>query len=365
MINFRQKEFVAPFPLIATAGRIAASALPSLAVEGGLGLAANKSQEKANEEQTAIMQQQAAEQARANRNIQRTLNKIAESAKNNPQSALIGAGQTLQQRQYAINLGKASRIIKKEVGGFGKDLGKMVLSKKNTLIGGTIAGGAMAGTSYLADKAVQLDMKRNNIPLTATTTEESRNYSGLPNTLMKGVNKVGKTLKDSAKSNKGMILTTSAFGAMPILSSYAVDKQKLKDQVENTKSYSITGSILSGMKKGKASIKKGFNTFKSHPGQSILGFISNNIGQGGGRKDVMKFGRDLENLGKKSGSTLSQKTGRFIYNNPKTSLVGSTLVGMGVTANTWDRGEKAVKGIAKKLDKNAYAYQESKNQEIE
>lgn len=356
MIKFRQKEFVAPLV------GLAASAIPSIAVEAGLGMASNKAQKKANEEQTAIMQEQARQQAKANKDIQKTLDKIAENSKN--ANTVQAIGQTLQQRQYAF-LGRTARIVKRDVGGFAKDIGKLAWKRRNTLIGGTIAGGAMAGSAYLADKAVQHDMKKNNIPLDKLSQVEEKKYSIIKSTgsILK---KTGKVIKEAADDNKGMIIATSAFGALPILSGYASDKAKLKDQIKNTttetsRNYSILGSISKGAK----SLKKGWGVFKSHPGQSILGFISSNIGQGGGRKEVMKFGRELESLGNKSGSRISKNVGKFIYNHPKTSLVGSTAVGLGVMANTWDRGEKTVKGLAKKLDKNAYAYQESKNQDIE
>ena len=372
MIKFKQKEFLAP--LVAGAGRLAAQVLPSVAIEGGLGLAANKAQEKANAQQTEIMEKQAEQQAEANKDIQRTLDKIAESAKSNPQGAVQAAGQALQQKQYA-NLG---RVLKKDVGGFAKDIGKSIWKRRNLLIGGTLAGGAMAASSYAADKAVQLDMKRSGIPLQKINKPETvqKQYSGFAKSAIAGVKKyggkVGRVIGEAAKENKGMIITTSALGALPIVAGYASEKQQLKDQVNATKnsipsqkSYSILSGVGKSLGRMGRKMKAGWWKFKKHPGQSVLGWVSNNIGQGGGRKDVMDFGRELEQRGIKSGSRLSQKAGKFIYTHPKTSLVGSTAVGMGAMGLTWGKGESAVKGLIKKVDKDGYAYQESKDQEVQ
>ena len=373
MIKFRQKEFIAP--LVAAGARMAASALPSLALEGGLGIAANKAQEKANQQQTEIMQQQAEQQAAANKQMQKTLDKIAEKADKNPQGAVQAAGQALQQRQYA-RLGKAkiATFLKRDVGGFAKDVGKMAWNRKNIMIGGTLAGAGMAASSYAADKAVQHDMKKSGIPLEKRPETKQKEYSAskFGKGVLSGVKKAGKVVKDAAKANKGMIVTTSALGALPVVSGYAAEKEQLKAQIKDTKksapetrSYSIIRGVSKWLKGAGKTLKKNWGTFKKHPGQSTLGWVSNNIGQGGGRKEVMNFGKELEQRGLKSGSKLSQKAGKFIYTNPKTSLVGSTVIGLGVMANTWDRGEKTVKGLAKKLDKDAYAYQESKDQEIQ
>lgn len=364
MIKFRQKEFMAPL-----AGMLV-SALPSVAVEAGLGMAGNKAQKKANEQQTQIMQEQAEQQAEANRNIQKTLDKIAEKADKNPQGAAEVVGQALQQRQYA----KLGKVID-DVGGLAKDVGGLVWKRKNLLIGGTMAGAAMAGTSYLADKAVQHDMKKSGIPLPhKQEKQQQRQYSGggFGKSILEGAKKVGRTLGNAAKENKTMIITTSALGALPVVAGYASEKEQLRGQINATKnsapnqrSYSIMGGVMKGLRKTGSSIKKGWESFRSHPGQSVLGWISNNIGQGGGRKDVMKFGHELEEAGKKSGSILSQKTGRFIYTHPKTSLLGSTGIGLAVTAGTWGAGEKAINKLARKADKNAFAYQDSKNQDVQ
>ena len=100
------------------------------------------------------------------------------------------------------------------------------------------------------------------------------------------------------------------------------------------------------------------------PGQTILGGLSNLSG-GGGRKGVYKFGYQLNRYGKHSGSVWSQKAGKFIMDNPKTALAGSIPVGAAVLGATWGTGEKIVNKTARALDKDAFKYQDSKNQEIQ
>ena len=111
--------------------------------------------------------------------------------------------------------------------------------------------------------------------------------------------------------------------------------------------------LISGL---KTKAKTGFQEFKKAPGQVVLGAASSKYG-GGGRKGVAKFGEDLENIGVKTNNGLSQKAGRFIKENPKTALLGSIGVGIGV-AKLGGMGEKAATKAIKAVDKDAFAYQE-------
>lgn len=360
MIKFRQKEFIAP--LLAAGGRLVAGALPEMAVSGAIGIAGNKMQSKANEQQKEIMEQQAREQKRQNEKIAEAMNKIAENSKNNPQSAAQEAGNLLEQKQFArINLNsfKNNETVKNAVG-LGKDLGKVVWKGRRNLIGGVLSGAALSGASYLTDKAIQHDMKKSGIPL--PPKKEQREYSFKKESIMKGLKFAGKEILQSAKNNKIMIGSMAALGSVPTALGYAAEKKELKDQVNRTtppreKTYSLMSSI--GKMRKKIEAAPIFHT----PGQTILGGISNMFG-GGGRKGVYKFGHQLNRYGKHSGSKWSQKAGQFIMNNPKTALIGSIPVGMGVMASTWDLGDKLIRKGAKKFDKNAYAYQESKEEEI-
>lgn len=109
------------------------------------------------------------------------------------------------------------------------------------------------------------------------------------------------------------------------------------------------GGIFSGL-------KAGWQEFKKAPGQHVLGLASERFG-GGGRGAVSKFGEDLERLGKKSNNNMSQKAGRFIKENPKTALVGSIGVGLGI-AKLGGMGESVANKAIRAVDKDAFAYQE-------
>lgn len=378
MIKFRQKNYAAWL----------AATLPSLALEGGIGLMGNAQQKKANEEaaeQQAIANKRMEKlQQQQNEDIKGALDKIAENSKTNPQ-AVQQATQAIQatQQQYSAVGGilKGVKNNAKNLKGFGKDLGTVVWKRKSSLIGGTLAGATLAGSGYLADKVVQFDMKRSGIPL-QKSEKKQKEYALVGKGFLK---EAGKTIKTAAKKNKRLIGSMAAFGALPVVSGYAANKQQLKDQINATqeqpkqRSYSIMNLVKgvgkslrtrsraigqSATKTGQ-SMKKGWKTFKSHPGQSTLGWISNNIAMGGGRRGVEKFGRQLSAMGRKSGNPLTQKAGKFILDHPKTAIGASIPAGLGAMALTWDAGEKLTTKALKKVDKNATAYRDSQNQEVE
>lgn len=180
MIKFRQKEFFWGMALN-TAG----------AIGTGLFLKQGSDQMKQAEEQAAQAEEQ-------NRKMTKALNKIAENAKNNPQAAQQAAD-VMGQKQFAqINFAKLTATLKnnKTLGnakGLAKDVGKIVWKGKNKLIGGTMMGATMAGASYLTDKAIQKDMKKNGMPLEKTYSAGS---------IMKAVKGTGKVLGEAAKKIK-------------------------------------------------------------------------------------------------------------------------------------------------------------------
>lgn len=344
MIKFKQKEFWVGAALNAAG-----------AIGTVVGVKQSSDQMKQAEEQEAAQEEQ-------NNKITKALNKIAENAQNNPQAAQQVAN-VMGQKQFAkINLGSlANNNTVKNAIGLGKDVGKIAWKNRRNLAGGLIAGAALSGTSYITDKVIQHDMKKSGIPL--PPKKEQREYSLNKGSIMKGIKFAGRELKQTAKQNKMMIGSMALLGSAPTALGYMAEKKELKDQIKNTvppvkeKTYSLASSIGNFGKKIKAAPI--FHT----PGQTILGGISNIFG-GGGRRGVYKFGHQLNRYSKHSGSEWSQKAGKFIMDHPKTALVGSIPVGAGIMAGTWDAGEKLVRKGMKKVDKNAYAYQESKEEEI-
>lgn len=344
MIKFRQKEFFWGMALNAAG-----------AIGTGLSLKQGSDQMKQAEEQAAQAEEQ-------NRKMTKALNKIAENAKNNPQAAQQAAD-VMGQKQFAqINFAKLTATLKnnKTLGnakGLAKDVGKIVWKGKNKLIGGTMMGGAtMAGASYLTDKAIQKDMKKNGMPLEKTYSAGS---------IMKAVKGTGKVLGEAAKKNKGTLITMAALGSAPMALGYSAEKAQYKDQMALTqRNYAVPGVMaVKRLLTGASKSVRNSQIFKT-PGQTILGGLSNLSG-GGGRKGVYKFGHQLNRYGKHSGSVWSQKAGKFIMDNPKTALAGSIPVGAAVLGATWGTGEKIVNKTARALDKDAFKYQDSKNQEIQ
>lgn len=347
MIKFRQKEFFWGMALNAAG-----------AIGTGLSLKQGSDQMKQAEEQAAQAEEQ-------NRKMTKALNKIAENAKNNPQAAQQAAQQAadvMGQKQFAqINFAKLTATLKnnKTLGnakGLAKDVGKIVWKGKNKLIGGTMMGATMAGASYLTDKAIQKDMKKNGMPLEKTYSAGS---------IMKAVKGTGKVLGEAAKKNKGTLITMAALGSAPMALGYSAEKAQYKDQMALTqRNYAVPGVMaVKRLLTGASKSVRNSQIFKT-PGQTILGGLSNLSG-GGGRKGVYKFGHQLNRYGKHSGSVWSQKAGKFIMDNPKTALAGSIPVGAAVLGATWGTGEKIVNKTARALDKDAFKYQDSKNQEIQ
>lgn len=343
MIKFRQKEFFWGMALNAAG-----------AIGTGLSLKQGSDQMKQAEEQAAQAEEQ-------NRKMTKALNKIAENAKNNPQAAQQAAD-VMGQKQFAqINFAKLTATLKnnKTLGnakGLAKDVGKIVWKGKNKLIGGTMMGATMAGASYLTDKAIQKDMKKNGMPLEKTYSAGS---------IMKAVKGTGKVLGEAAKKNKGTLITMAALGSAPMALGYSAEKAQYKDQMALTqRNYAVPGVMaVKRLFTGASKSVRNSQIFKT-PGQTILGGLSNLSG-GGGRKGVYKFGHQLNGYGKHSGSVWSQKAGKFIMDNPKTALAGSIPVGAAVLGATWGTGEKIVNKTARALDKDAFKYQDSKNQEIQ
>ena len=125
--------------------------------------------------------------------------------------------------------------------------------------------------------------------------------------------------------------------------------------------YNAVGDWFRGVGKN---IKSGWKSFKSHPGQSILNQASK-LSQGGGLEGVNKFGDHLVNYGKANKNQFVQNTGNWIKNHKKTALVGSIAVGTGVMAKAWDVGQKATEKTMRKVDPNAYAYDDFQNQQVQ
>ena len=135
MIEFKQKEFW------------------GLAISTGATMLQGSAQNKKNMAQQEEFQNQ---QAKLQKKQNEALNKIAKAAENDPSKAQAAAG-VLQQKAYAA----PSAFLKKGgqvVFNFAKGVGGHNIARK---VGGGLAmGAAMAGGSYVIDKAIQADRAR-------------------------------------------------------------------------------------------------------------------------------------------------------------------------------------------------------------
>lgn len=337
MKKLKRKLFIAP--LIPIAGTALTALDIGMGVKGG-----------------AEAKEQAEEQAKRDRKISKQLEEIANSQ--NPQAGQAAA-QVLQQRGYS-GIGSILKGVGKNAVGFGKDMGKLVSNHKKSLIIGTASGATLVASSYLTDKAIQADQKKSG----------QKEYSA---------GSVLKSIGKGAWNNKGKLIFPAAIGALPAIG-YVTDKKIKSDMANEVSSATATNKEkkfstarilskgltkgLSKMKQGFGGMKKGWETFKSHPGQSILGGVSNITG-GGGTKGVKNIGKEISDIGEKSGNAWTKSLGKGIQKNTKTALAASVPVGLGIMGATWGTGEKVVNKTARAADKNAFKYQDSQNQQIQ
>lgn len=106
---------------------------------------------------------------------------------------------------------------------------------------------------------------------------------------------------------------------------------------------------------------------KGHTGRTLTGTITEGALSGAsglmgvGKKTTGGFLRNMASNPNNSETT--KKTAAWLLNHKKTALAGSVAVGA-LGFKPWTYGEKAVRGIAGAVDKNAFAYEKSKEQEI-
>lgn len=327
MIKFRQKNYAIPLAAIVDGAMLAGTGASYFQ-----GKQQQEEMEKANEEQKELIQQQ-----------NRQLKKIAEAQKQGAQVDGAALQQTIQ-KGFAAPIGS----ILKEGKLFLKDMGNLAMKHRDHLAGGAAVGAAMGAGTYAANKYIQKDMKKEGLTEVMTGQKE---YS------------IGSFAMKTLKNNKKSMLFMGGIGAVPAVLSYQSDKKQIKNQIEDTtagipptqeeKSYSVMDSIA-----------KGFKSFKKAPGKSILSGASW-LSMGGGSSGVKNVGQDLVANGKSSwtkklGGMMLDKNGEA----SKKGLALSIPVGAGLMAATWDLPQKAVEKATRAVDKDAYAYQDSKNQQI-
>lgn len=328
MITFKQKEF---WGLALNAG------LGALTI--GQGISQSKDMEKQSEETQRLLEAQ-----------NRKLEKIAKVAKRNPEAG-AEAAEVLKQRQYA-----GVGTLLKTVGSAGKAaFGKSTMSNM-------AMGGAVAGTTYLAGKYIQKDMKKNGMDLDENGNLVQKSYAAPPSVIKQ---LVGSAPVKFVRKHAGTAAMGAAMGGLPLALQYTADKAQAKDmmnatgQEDDQRQYSMVSSVTS-------SIAKGWRTFKSHPGQSLSGGISNLASFGiGGTKNVQKFGQELVKKGSANGSTAAVKAGEWIGKHKTAANVISIVPGAALGTLAWDGTQKAVNKVGESVDPEAYKYKNAKDKMVQ
>lgn len=366
MIKFRQKEFFWSTAIMA--------GMSALGLKQGAD--ANKEQEEANEAA-------AREQRRHNKAME-------EAARENP-AAL--------QKDFA-----APGSILKTAGGFAKDL---IGTQKGNLKNAGLTAASLAGTTYLGNRLATSvkDAKENG-------NEENKNFlkkaaigagviggsilaakktgfgsKAIQNFMTTGkggqaLNYLGKAAnpivrneagKVSIKGTLGKNAINAAFVAAPTIS-YLAKNKSAEDMADNTQKEfaAVPMSVMRGLVKGKQgmkAIKTGFNTFKSHPGQSISGGI-NQVGSffgmygKGGTQKVQNTVSELAKAGQKSGNAWTQKTADFLGKHKTTANLLATGGTLAVGTGMMKAGTAAVEKPMRVLDNDAYKMEDQENDKI-
>lgn len=280
MLKFKKKNF--GIPIAAAGAKVLGSALvKDLAVQGAIGVAttkmsnsaAAKQAEEQMEEQRRLQNQQLKAQAKQN---QQMMNTLKEVAKTNPTVAGAAAGQMVQ-GNFSVPAGlvNAAKVAKGAV----KDLaivGKKVGAHKH-IASGLALGATAAGASYLVDKAIQADAKRNGIDLGNGDSEGRKEsakklgkvaaIAGTAALATLGAKKglLGKSIQGTAnkyitKANAGKVGNTmkSAFKDQFVNSDKLKNAKTFKDKVKsvNGLGIAITAGLAATPAVGYVSSKK-------------------------------------------------------------------------------------------------------------
>lgn len=338
-----------------------------------MGQAAKQSKEA--EEQAAETQQRLDKQ---NELIRKQNKKIEKLREKNP--GLANQVENMTQKSFAAIPMSAMRYLAKgrsllrtvgntEAGKVVRNIGsagKATFGKE--MASNMMMGAGMAGTTYLAGKYIQRDMKKNNIDVSEDGNLVTKSYTSV-GSVLGGIKKAGKAAWKNKWNTMGTVGMTAAFGGVPTILGYTADKNAYKDQVAATQEQRQY-SWLTG-------ITKGMNALKTHPGKTLSGAASWLATMGmGGTKNVQRFGQQLETMGRTgviSGkgkvingvkSETTAKIGKWIQDNPAKANLASIVPGAAIVGATWDGAQKATEKVAKTVDPNAYKYINSKQQQV-
>ena len=389
MIKYRQKMYA--LPLLAAAGAgikaigggSAAMGAMNIASTGTMagGLVQGVGQMKQADQHQAQNMKMQKQQMRVEKQKAEAINNLANSP----------VGQTAQGQAVQQGLFSEKRILKnqkffalpykmQDLKGFGKDVGNHILKNKKTVGGFLGFGVAMTGGKYLADKLIQKD--KSVMPQETEHKLEPKSYSDkkqLPE-------KKGSIMSRLGGGALGMGV---AMGALQPLGTYLGDKvqQKSLTRESEEKQFANTSIFTRGVNSIKRSgwnsrqdmnVINKINDSKSrvydprtwkwlkkvkHNPLRGAANVYNSFNMMGGETGMKSFQDSLRGKGT-SGSKLSKDVANFMDKHGATSMAAIGAIGGGALFKASDLAEKGTEKTLRALDKNAFKYTDSKEEEI-
>ena len=227
----------------------------------------------------------------------------------------------------------------------------------------------------------------NDMYMTYGKKIAGKNGNKVGNWMMKsGSEEYGKAIAKQAQNKLGAVVSSGKKAAETLADTKAL--QEATKNLSPEKAAKYTNSLktkAANVSKAEASLKN-FNPteFARKAGDSRLkavqsGAVSRRLGQGvlsgiskmwtgGNSREVTGFLHNVANKKDAAGRYVNSKTTRdmasWLEKHKRTALVGSIGVGS-IAFKPFEWGDKAVRGATSAVDKNAFAYEKSKEQQVQ
>lgn len=389
MVKFRQKMYA--LPLLAAAGGALKAIGGGSAAMGAMNVATTGTMAGGMIQGVGQMKQADMHQAQ-NLKMQKQQMKVEKQkvdAINN--LANSPAGQTPQGQAVQQGLFSERKVLKnqklfalkynmQDLKGFGKDLGNHILKNKKPIKGFLGFGMAMTGGKYLADKLIQKD--KSVMP---QQNEENQQKAYSDNKLP-APKKSGSIMSKLGGGTLGMGV---AMGALQPLGTYLGDKAQQKSLVRKTEEKQFANSSI--FTKGLNAIKR--SGWNSRQDMNVINNINksdskvydprtwkwlkkvrhnplrgaanvyNSFNMMGGETGMKSFQNSLRGKGT-SGSKLSKDVAGFMDKHGATSMAAIGTIGGGALFKASELAEKGTEKTLRAIDKNAFKYTDSKEEEM-
>ena len=347
-----------------------------------------KQAEEHQEENAKLQKQQIAAENKKAEAIQNLANS-GNAGTTGAQAIQYAASDTKILKNQKLFAVKNTGIGMKDVVGFGKDMWNHIKSKKKFIIGMGAFGVGMPLGKYAVDKAIQQDrsvMQRD--PQPQQRINERSFSKKVP---VRGKGKSGSILSGGTLGNVAM---GAVFGGllgpgMNYISDKARQKQlanqvRVPEQQENAprqRSYSFRSALKNSMWRKKQSqavtdkitsgeskllSPKTWHWYKGMKENAARGLASfyNTFNMMGGEKGMASLKNSLTGKGS-SGSKISKKVANIMDNHGATSMAAIGAIGGGALFKGSELIEKGTEKVLRGVDRNAFKYTDSKEQEIE